>query len=104
VEAVSVVRRAQGAAVFAHPGISGRDWLLPDLMSAGLAGIEAYHPQHTASQQQRYAALARAKGLIATGGSDFHGPHWEDNVGVGGVSVAAVVVEELLQRLAAESR
>ena len=99
-EAVAVVRRAEGAPVFAHPGISSREWLLPDLIGAGLMGIEAYHPQHTAAQQQRFAAIARAKGLVATGGSDFHGRMWSANVGVGGVSVAVGVLDELVTRLA----
>lgn len=99
-DAIAVILAAGGAPVFAHPGTSNREWLLPDLIAAGLMGIEAYHPQHSAAQQARFAAVARAKGLVATGGSDFHGPQWEANVGVGGVTVAAGVLDDLVTRLA----
>jgi predicted metal-dependent phosphoesterase TrpH len=42
-------------------------------VDAGLNGIEAYHADHTAEQRERYAAMAAKFGVLATGGSDFHG-------------------------------
>src|SRR5207244_12182141 len=74
-DAVQVIRRAGGVPVFAHPGLAGRDDLIPELAAAGLMGIEVYYAEHSAGQMKVYLDLCRAHGLIATGGSDFHGPH-----------------------------
>jgi len=72
-EAVTAIRRAGGAAVFAHPGLIGLDQCLRGLTECGLCGVEAYHPYHTPDQVERYAAMAAELGLITTGGSDSHG-------------------------------
>jgi len=74
-EAVAVIRRARGVPVLAHPGLARRDELIPELVQAGLAGIETYYPEHSAGQIEAYRELCRRHGLVATGGSDFHGPH-----------------------------
>jgi hypothetical protein len=47
--------------------------LLPGMSEAGLQGIEAYHSDHTAEETRRFLYLAGKLGLLATGGSDFHG-------------------------------
>jgi 3',5'-nucleoside bisphosphate phosphatase len=74
-EAVAVIRRARGVPVFAHPGLADRDAMIPELVQAGLAGIETYYPEHSAGQIEAYRALCRAHDLVATGGSDYHGSH-----------------------------
>jgi predicted metal-dependent phosphoesterase TrpH len=73
-QAVRLLRRAAGVPVFAHPGLADRDELIPELVSAGLMGIECFYGEHSAAQTARYAELCRERGLLATGGSDFHGP------------------------------
>ena len=72
-DAVRVIRRAGGVPVFAHPGLADRDALIPELVHAGLMGIEAIYAEHSAAQTAHYTALAREHGLVATGGSDYHG-------------------------------
>jgi len=74
VDAVRLLRRAGGVPVFAHPGLAGRDTLIPGLVEAGLMGIECYYPEHSAAQTGSYVEICRQLGLVATGGSDFHGP------------------------------
>lgn len=74
VEAVRIIRRARGVPVLAHPGLANRDELIPELVDAGLLGIEAFYPEHSSSQITTYRELCARLGLIATGGSDFHGP------------------------------
>src|SRR5205809_8110351 len=49
-DAVAVIRRARGMPVLAHPGLAGRDDLIPDLVRAGLMGIETYYPEHSTAQ------------------------------------------------------
>jgi hypothetical protein len=36
-------------------------------------GIECYYAEHSAAQTAKYVDLCRAHGLLATGGSDYHG-------------------------------
>jgi predicted metal-dependent phosphoesterase TrpH len=48
--------------------------MIPGLIEAGLLGIESYYPEHSAAQTESYLDLCRRHGLVATGGSDFHGP------------------------------
>ena len=45
-EAVALIRRAGGVPVLAHPGLAGRDAMIPDLVRAGLMGIEVYYAEH----------------------------------------------------------
>ncbi|MBF4510817.1 MAG: PHP domain-containing protein [Aeromicrobium sp.] len=78
-EVVSWIREAGGVAVVAHPALSAVDPHLPELVSAGVVGLEAYHGSHDRLVREHYVALARTHGLVATGGSDFHGDHAEGN-------------------------
>ena len=72
--AVRLIRKAAGVPVFAHPGLSDRDQMIPRLIDAGLMGLECYYREHSATQTAGYLQLCRDHGLVATGGSDFHGP------------------------------
>ena len=72
--AVRLIRRAGGVPVLAHPGISDLDRLIPALVEAGLMGIECYYAEHSAAQTGGYLETCKRYGLVATGGSDFHGP------------------------------
>jgi predicted metal-dependent phosphoesterase TrpH len=73
-DAVRLLRRAGGAPVFAHPGLADRDALIPSMVEAGLMGIECYYSEHSPAQRGAYLDLCRQYDLVATGGSDFHGP------------------------------
>jgi len=72
-EAVAIVRKARGVPVLAHPGLAGKDDLIPELVRAGLMGIECYYHEHSAAQTAGYVQMCKDLGLVATGGSDFHG-------------------------------
>jgi predicted metal-dependent phosphoesterase TrpH len=74
-EAVAVIRRARGVPVLAHPGLAGRDALIPGLVAAGLLGIECWYSEHSTAQTAAYLETCRRWDLVATGGSDYHGPH-----------------------------
>ena len=77
VHAIALVRSAGGVAVLAHPRANRAllvdDAQIADLAAAGLAGVEACHPDQPESEQASLLGLARDLGLIATGGSDDHG-------------------------------
>jgi len=74
VEAVQVIRKARGVPVFAHPGLADRDAIIPELVEAGLMGIETYYAEHSAAQTNDYLEFCRRYDLVPTGGSDYHGP------------------------------
>ena len=94
-EAVRIIRRAHGVPVFAHPGLADRDALIPELVEAGLMGIEAIYAEHSAAQTAHYKDVCRAHGLVATGGSDYHGERsWRTNP-LGHPPVPMSVWEEL---------
>lgn len=71
--AIEVIHEAGGLAVWAHPGMVGRDELVPALVRDGLDGLEAWHTHHSGAASERYLELARRHGLVVSGGSDFHG-------------------------------
>jgi predicted metal-dependent phosphoesterase TrpH len=75
-EGIERIRNGGGIAVLPHPvrGLSGRvEDMLPGMCESGLQGIEAYHSDHTPEDTRNFLQLAGKFGLLATGGSDFHG-------------------------------
>lgn len=73
-EAVRLVVERGGAPSLAHPGtVNGLRELLPELVDAGLAGLEVYYRSHGAETVAELRALAVTFDLVPTGGSDFHG-------------------------------
>lgn len=86
-EAVSWIRAAGGRAVIAHPGrysfdLMQFDALLAEFSALGGEGIEVITGSHTPDQFGEYAALVRRTGMLASRGSDFHGPE-ESRVDLG---------------------
>lgn len=78
VHAVGLVRAAGGVPVLAHPGAVGRGRIVSEavidrMVEAGLAGIEVFHRDHDDAQRQRLLEVARSRGLLVTGSSDYHG-------------------------------
>jgi predicted metal-dependent phosphoesterase TrpH len=76
-EAVRFIRSAYGVPVLAHPADIPRleDKLLLSLIAAGLLGLECYYGEYDDATVRHLADLAAANRLIATGGSDYHGPN-----------------------------
>jgi predicted metal-dependent phosphoesterase TrpH len=109
-EACALIRRAGGLPALAHPVHFDR-WgkiktrfdegsVLPDMLDAGLAGLEVYYTGYDAVTIEQLLDKARRYGLLATGGTDFHGirPSEPD---LGGVYVPMKVVRRLKERAAA---
>ena len=76
-DAIDVIHASGGIAVLAHPGriklsAERRFSLMDELVGRGLDGIECSHSDHTEEQTAQFAAYARLRGLLQTGGSDFH--------------------------------
>ncbi len=93
-EVLRVVLDAGGVPVLAHPAVTAVDDLIPSLVAEGLAGLEAYHSEHTAEDSARYAALAAEHGLLVTGGTDYHGPT-APNPDLGAIEMPPAVLSTL---------
>lgn len=78
-DAVKWIRGAGGIAVVAHPGRydlteTEQDIFLAEFKRAGGTGVEVVTGSHTVEEFGIYARVARAHGLLASRGSDFHAP------------------------------
>ena len=74
-DAIALVRAAGGVPVLAHPySAGGVESVLDRLVPAGLAGLEVDYGEYTPAERDVLRRIAARRGLIATGGSDYHGP------------------------------
>jgi len=95
-QAVELIVKAKGLPVLAHPAdINHLEELIPQLQKAGLVGIEAYYNGYPQKSMRYLASLAHKYGLIASGGSDYHGLEGTNETPLGGVAVPAECVEQL---------
>jgi 3',5'-nucleoside bisphosphate phosphatase len=97
-ESVSWIHEAGGAAIVAHPGLYRNDRLVLELLDRGADGLEAYHSDHDESMQRHYKTLAKSRGKLVTGGSDFHGTRGGVTFHgrIGHRTVDAAVVDQLI--------
>lgn len=73
-EAISAIRAAGGLPSLAHfADAARRHDLVGELKDAGLAGLEVHYRHFDAATVADLGQLARAMGLVQTGGSDYHG-------------------------------
>lgn len=78
-QAVNWIRMSGGMAVLAHPGRyklgnAQRDRLLAEFKDLGGAAIEVVTGSHTEREFADWGRHAQRYGLLASAGSDFHGP------------------------------
>lgn len=78
-EAISWITAGGGIAVLAHPGRydigkTNLRALLTDFHAAGGGGVEVVSGSHTREQYLEFANYAHEFGLLASAGSDYHGP------------------------------
>ncbi len=105
-EVADLARRSGGVAVLAHPLSLGLepaelDRYVADLAAAGFAGLEAVYGAYRPEDRRRLEQLADRHGLVATGGSDFHGrfkPDLEVGTGLGDLQVPDARLDELADR------
>lgn len=104
-QALSVLRAAGGVAALAHPVFPQDDgWQrrlattperLDGLVRAGLRAVECTYPDATPEVSEQLLRWTTERGLIATGGTDYHGPGKAPFAALGTVSVGQTVVDAL---------
>jgi 3',5'-nucleoside bisphosphate phosphatase len=105
-DVIRLARASGGVAVLAHPlslelGAGRLEALVAGLAEAGLGGIEAVYGAYHPEQRRALRRMARRHGLVATGGSDYHGsfkPDLEVGTGMGDLDVPDSALEELVAR------
>ncbi len=106
-EAISAAKASGALVVLAHPlslGLPTSELraCVGGLAGAGLVGLECHYARYSPFEREALADLARRLGLVATGGSDFHGsykPGISVGFGTGDLRVEDGVLDELRDRL-----
>ena len=96
-EAIELIEQSGGIPILAHPGLLGDEELVVKLCELGVAGLEVYHPDHTEEQATYYRELCERKGLLTTGGSDFHGPGAREGAQLGSKGISRSELARLYQ-------
>ncbi len=79
-EAARLAAAEGSVAVVAHPhtlGVGAADYAaaFTELAAGGVRGIEAYYGEYEPEVRANLAAIAARLGMVATGGSDYHGAY-----------------------------
>ncbi|MFN2388338.1 MAG: PHP domain-containing protein [Actinomycetota bacterium] len=102
-DAIELMLSAGVVPVLAHPFTLHLDLgdlarFVDDLVAAGLRGIEGYHGDLSYEDQSPFRQIATEKGLIASGGSDYHGRMRPGRL-LGGGAHGVVVPDDVLELL-----
>jgi predicted metal-dependent phosphoesterase TrpH len=96
---IALIHAAGGAAVMAHPFTTFDPPAMVDaLVIVGLDGIEVEYGSYDEEHRAILREIANERGLIQTGGSDYHGPAHREDSPLGSGTVSLSVVEELSAR------
>jgi len=106
IQAIELAHASGGVISIAHPFTMKLEAqplvdLVRELAEAGLDGIEALHSTHSAQTRTCLTEIAESLGIVATGGSDFHGagkPDISVGRGTGDLIVPDSALEELRDR------
>lgn len=77
-EVIEIAHQAGGKAILAHPHFLPKGRVVKELLSLPFDGIEARYGILHKEQEAPWVEVAKKRGWIATGGSDYHGamkPH-----------------------------
>lgn len=102
-QAVELINTTGGMAFLAHLHLTRKpddvlEKFVIELKEAGLSGIEGYYTEYTPELQEKYQAMAKRKGLLISGGTDFHAamkPHITIGVGLGNMNIPYSVLENI---------
>ncbi|MBN1212998.1 MAG: PHP domain-containing protein [candidate division Zixibacteria bacterium] len=96
-EAISLIHQAGGLAILAHPYIGDMMRYLDVLLALGLDGIEVYHYSHNRESISFLKQVVEKYGLIASGGSDFHGRSGQNGT-IGSMNVPFEYLDNMKQK------
>ncbi len=94
-EVLAAIREADGIAVLAHPAKYGDTQKAVEYAKLGFDGIEVWHPTASKEMSDQLFAYCKKNGLLATGGSGFHGGYNNGVFSLGAVTTPEAQVKEL---------
>ncbi len=102
-DAIKLIKTYGKAAFIAHPLLYGFGYrqieeMIEELKPCGLTGLEVYHSSNNAYESGKLREIARAHGLLISGGSDFHGaakPDISVGSGRGGLRITEAVFHDI---------
>lgn len=101
-DAIEAIRAAGGLPVLAHsPAAPDRPEVIAELQDWGLAGLEVHYRTFSPATVARMASFAEERGLLATGGSDYHGDTMDYAESQAGTWVPGEAAERLLEAISA---
>jgi len=103
-EAIGLAQESGAVSVVAHPhtladGADEFSHLLPRFAELGVVGIECHYVEYPQYLRENMAAAAEDLGLVATGGSDYHGTY-KLGIALGSGKGDLRVPDSCLERLA----
>ncbi|MDN3504229.1 MAG: PHP domain-containing protein [Rhabdochlamydiaceae bacterium] len=78
-ETLEVIHQAGGKAFIAHPHLVRKKKMVSRIVDLKIDGIEVYYAKFPPHRESGWLAMAKEKGLLISGGSDFHGDYKEKN-------------------------
>lgn len=72
-ETMKFIHQAHAKVFLAHPHLLSRSIFVKNLFKLPFDGIECYYAKISSAQEKRWIKLAKSKGLLISGGSDYHG-------------------------------
>lgn len=103
-EVIEEIHGAGGIAVLAHPAKLNNFDEINNYVKLGLDGIEVWHPSADEETVEKLLSICARKGLLSTGGSDFHGIYGEKTVTLGACSTPQANLDKLLGYKAKKKR
>jgi predicted metal-dependent phosphoesterase TrpH len=104
VEAIEAIRAAGGLSALAHfREAPEREDVLRELVDAGLGGLEVFYRTFDQDAVDAVGAIARNLGLVATGGTDYHGDTGSYAESHAQIWVPPEVADGLLARISSSS-
>lgn len=87
-DAIRLINQSGGVAVIAHPleygyDRAGIEQLIQNGLALGAVGVECHYSGYTAQEEAMLEGFAKARGMVITGGSDFHGDRKLYQLGTG---------------------
>lgn len=72
-ETLEIIHQAKGKAFIAHPHLLERARKIKELLKMPFDGIECHYAKFPPEQERRWIQIAKERGWLISGGSDFHG-------------------------------
>lgn len=72
-ETIFIIHQGGGKAFIAHPQLLEHANKIKELLKLPFDGLECYYAKFPPEQEKRWIRIAKEKGWLMSGGSDFHG-------------------------------